>query len=41
MKIAFFIKMKCQEATWSKVGSIWVAKKVQNDGQDGTQDDLR
>ena len=41
MKIAFFIKMRCQEATWSEVGSIWVAKRVQNESQDGIQDDLR
>ena len=41
MKIAFFMKMRCQEATWGEVGSIWVAKRLQNGAQDGAQDDLR
>ena len=41
VKIHVFEKIRCQEATWGEVGSIWVAKRLQNDVQDGAQNDLR
>ena len=34
-----FGKNRCQEATWAEVGSIWLAKRLQKDGQDGAQKD--
>ena len=41
VKIHVFEKMKCQEATWTDLGSIWVTKRLQNGRRGGSKKELR
>ena len=36
-----FEKMRCQEATWADLGSIWGAKRLQNEAQGGSKSEMR
>ena len=36
-----FDKIRCQEATWADLGSIWEAKRLQNGGRGGSKSELR
>ena len=36
-----FEKMRCQEATWTDLGSIWEAKRLQNGCRGGSKSELR
>ena len=35
-----FEKKRFQEATWTDLGSIWVAKRLQNGGQGGSKSEV-
>ena len=41
VKIHVFEKMRCQEATWADLVSIWGAKRVQNGAAEGPKSELR
>ena len=41
VKIHVFGKMRCQEATWIDLGSIWGAKRLQNGPRRGSKSELR
>ena len=41
VKINVFEKIRCQEATWADLGSIWEAKRLQNGGRGGSKSELR
>ena len=35
-----FDKIRCQEATWADLGSIWAPKRLQNGGRGGSKSEL-
>ena len=35
-----FGKIRCQEATWADLGSIWGAKRLQNGGRGGSKSEV-
>ena len=37
VKIEFFEKVKCQEATWAELGPTWVPKRLQNGAREGAK----
>ena len=41
VKIKVFEKMRCQEVTWADLGSIWGAKRLQNEAQGGSKSEMR
>ena len=36
-----FGKIRCQEATWADLGSIWGAKRLQNEARGGSKNEMR
>ena len=40
VEIDVFEKKWFQEATWTDLGSIWVAKRLQNEGQGGSKSEV-
>ena len=41
LKIDVFEKMRCQKVTWDDLGSIWGAKRLQNEGRGGSKSEMR
>ena len=41
VKINVFEKIRCQEATWDDLGSIWAPKRLQNGRRGGSKSELR
>ena len=41
VKIHVFEKKRCQETTWADLGSIWGAKRLQNEAQGGSKSEMR
>ena len=41
VNIYVFEKKKCQETTWADLGSIWGAKRLQNEAQGGSKSEMR
>ena len=41
LKNHVFGKIRCQEATWADLGSIWGAKRLQNEARGGSKNEMR
>ena len=41
VRINVFEKLRCQEMTWADLGSIWGAKRLQNEGRGGSKSEMR
>ena len=41
LKKHVFGKIRCQEATWADLGSIWGAKRLQNEARGGSKNEMR
>jgi hypothetical protein len=40
LKNRVFEQIRCQEATWTALGPIWAAKRLQNGGRGGSKSEL-